>query len=224
MHSSAFSLAEGAYLVVGDSGAGKSTTAVALARLLPGSGWMGNDRIHLDRHGDGYEVTPCPLPLAVNKGSLDVMGVTDFSSWPVRDGIPGSDSDWDQYLGEDKLKLSSREVSRFLGVRVVPKKPLAGVILPRVDLGSDYLLKDASRAHAEEVITRNCLSLEDNLNGEDWLQVPVRTGGQPASLSEFIDYLTRIPVLRCSLGEASHVSRLAESLPELLSTNKGFLR
>ncbi|UQX03564.1 hypothetical protein [Streptomyces sp. RerS4] len=209
LHSSAFVHDDGAYLVIGDSGAGKSTTAIALARLLPASGWMGNDRMHLDRRAQGYGVTACPLPLAINKGSLDVMGVTDFASWSVRAGLPAEGSDWDRFQGEDKLKLSSREVGRYLGVRVVPQAPLAGVILPRVDLTAGYSFDPASPAHAAEVITRNCFSLDDNLYGEDWLDVPVRRRAAPPSLDAFLEHLAKLPVLRCSVGSAADVTRLA---------------
>ncbi|GGZ61806.1 hypothetical protein AB0P12_20970 [Streptomyces subrutilus] len=209
LHSSAFVHDDGAYLVIGDSGAGKSTTAIALARLLPSAGWMGNDRMHLDQRGPGYQVTACPLPLAINKGSLDVMGVTDFGSWSVRAGFPPAGSDWDRFQGEDKLKLSSQEVGRYLGVRVVPHAPLAGVILPRVDRAAGYRLAAASPAHAADVITRNCFSLDDNLYGEDWLDVPVRRRAAPPSVGAFLEHLAKLPVLRCSVGSAADVARLA---------------
>ncbi|MEU8778389.1 hypothetical protein [Streptomyces sp. NPDC048606] len=209
LHSSAFVHDEGAYLVIGDSGAGKSTTSIALARLLPSSGWMGNDRMHLDRNGQGYGVTACPLPLAVNKGTLDVLGVTDFASWPVRAGLPAADSDWDRFHGEDKLKLSSREVAHHLGVRVVPHAPLAGVILPRVDREAGYSFGPADPAHTADVVTRNCFSLDDNLYGEDWLEVPVRHTAAPPSLDAFLEHLTKLPVLRCSVGSAADVASLA---------------
>ncbi|MCD9195204.1 hypothetical protein [Streptomyces albireticuli] len=213
LHSSAFVHDGGAYLVIGDSGAGKSTTAVALARLLPSSGWMGNDRMHLDRRPEGhrgYRVTACPLPLAVNKGSLDVMGVTDFASWSVRAGFPPPGSDWDRFHGEDKLKLSSQEVNRYLGVRVVPNAPLAGVLLPRVDLMAGYALEPSSPGHAAEVIRRNCFSLDDNLYGEDWLDVPTRRRAEPPSIDAFLEHLAELPVLRCSVGGASDLAKLAD--------------
>lgn len=209
LHSSAFVHDDGAYLVIGDSGAGKSTTAIALARLLPSSGWMGNDRMHLDQRAEGYQVTACPLPLAINKGSLDVMGVTDFGSWSVRAGFPPEGSDWDRFQGEDKLKLSSAEVGRYLGVRVAANAPLAGVILPRVERTAGYSLAPASPAHAAEVITRNCFSLDDNLYGEDWLDVPVRRRAAPPSLDSFLEHLVKLPVLRCSVGSAADLSSLA---------------
>ncbi|WP_392896086.1 hypothetical protein [Streptomyces sp. LN699] len=218
LHSSAFVYDDGAYLVIGDSGAGKSTTAIALARLLPSAGWMGNDRMHLDRRGQGYQVTACPLPLAVNKGSLDVMGITDFGSWSVRAGFPQAGSDWDRFQGEDKLKLSSQEVGRYLGVRVVPNAPLAGVILPRVDREADYSLAPASAAHATEVITRNCFSLDDNLYGEDWLNVPVRRRAAPPSIDAFLEHLAKLPVLRCSVGSAADVARLAADFEDRVRT------
>ncbi|MGJ5830715.1 hypothetical protein [Streptomyces ossamyceticus] len=210
LHSSAFVHAGGAYLVIGDSGAGKSTTAVALARLLPDAGWMGNDRMHLDRRAEDYEVTACPLPLAINKGSLDVMGITDFASWPVRAGFPPPGSDWDRLHGEDKLKLSSREVHRHLGVPVVPHSELAGVVLPTVDLTADYAFATADPDHTAEVVRRNCFSLDDNLYGEDWLGVPVHDRAEPPSLDVFLTDLGKLPVLRCTLTGASDVSRLAD--------------
>nr|WP_103528510.1 hypothetical protein [Streptomyces sp. SM12] len=212
LHSSAFVHDDGAHLVIGDSGAGKSTTAVALARLLPGGGWMGNDRIHLDRAADDYTVTACPLPLAINKGSLDVMGIADFADWPVRAGFPPPGSDWDQLHGEDKLKLSSREVHRHLGVPVVPRAALAGVILPRIDLTASYRSEPADPAHTAEVVRRNCFSLEDNLYGEDWLGVPVRSRSEPPSVDDFLAHLAKLPVLRCTLSGADDVTRLAGDL------------
>lgn len=210
LHSSAFVFEGGSYLVIGDSGAGKSTTAIALARLLPSSGWMGNDRMHLDLRDGNYRATACPLPLAINKGSLDVMGVTDFENWSVRAGLPLPGSDWDQLHGEDKLKLSSQEVSRHLGVRVVPSAPLAGVILPRIDLDAQYFVEPATPEHTAEVIRRNCFSLDDNLFGEDWLGVRVSRRTEPPSLDAFLEHLAQLPVLRCSLGSATDVTKLAD--------------
>ncbi|WP_267242644.1 hypothetical protein [Streptomyces sp. PR69] len=223
LHSSAFVQDDGAYLVIGDSGAGKSTTAIALARLLPSAGWMGNDRMHLEEQarGDqtqGYQVTACPLPLAVNKGSLDVMGVTDFGSWSVRAGFPPPESDWDRFHGEDKLKLSSQEVSRYLGVRVVPNATLAGVILPRVDLTAGYSLEPATPGYTAEVIKRNCFSLDDNLYGEDWLNVPTRRRAAPPPIDAFLDHLTKLPVLRCSVGSAADVAKLADGFLDAVRT------
>ncbi|MEW2289174.1 hypothetical protein [Streptomyces sp. NPDC047841] len=216
LHSSAFAYEDGAYLVIGDSGAGKSTTAIALARLLPSAGWMGNDRMHLDRRDGGYRVTACPLPLAVNKGSLDVMGVTGFESWPVRAGLPKPGSDWDQFQGEDKLKLSSREVREHLGVRVVPSMPLAGVILPRVDLQAEYSLEPSAPDHTAEVVTRNCFSLDDNLFGENWLRVAVEQRVEPPSVTGFLEHIARLPVLRATVGGPADVARLAEDFRALV--------
>ncbi|MET7641172.1 hypothetical protein [Streptomyces sp. NPDC005438] len=214
LHSSGFVMDGSAYLVIGDSGAGKSTTAVALSRLLPQAGWIGNDRIHLERVESRYEVTACPLPLAVNKGSLDVMGVTDFATWKPRAGLPPEGSDWDQFCGEDKLKLSCREVTRYLGVRVVPNAPLAGVLLPRIDPEGEYHLEPASPEHVADVVGRNCFSVDDNLYGEDWLKVPVPRRLAPPTVDEFLGHIAELPVLRCSMGDARDLAKLADELPQ----------
>ncbi|MFG3015661.1 hypothetical protein ACGFZB_35510 [Streptomyces cinerochromogenes] len=210
MHSSAFVFEGGAYLVIGDSGAGKSTTAIALSRLLPSAGWMGNDRIHLDWQAGYYSVTACPLPLGINKGSLDVMGVTGFEDWSVRAGHPGPESDWDQFRGEDKLKLSSREVSRYLGVPVTANATLAGVILPQVDLDAEYFLEPATLDHAALVLGRNCFSIEDSLYGADWLGVSVGQQVAPPSIDTFLGSIVGLPLLRCSVGTAADVLKLAD--------------
>ncbi|GAB2640147.1 hypothetical protein [Nocardia goodfellowii] len=208
LHSSAFVFGGRAYLVIGDSGAGKSTTAIALARLLPEGGWMGNDRMHLDLSNDHYRVTACPLPLAINKGSLDVMGVTDFHEWSVRAGFPHPGSDWDKFNGEDKLKLSSLEVKRYLDVPVVPEAELAGVILPRVDRAADYFCEPAKPDQVAGIVERNCFSLDDNLYGEDWLEISGTSHIAPPSIHEFLDHIAILPVLSCSIGNADHVARL----------------
>lgn len=216
LHSSAFVFGEGAYLVIGDSGAGKSTTAIALARLLSPSGWMGNDRIHLNREGSHYRVTACPLPLAVNKGSLDVMGVTDFGTWSLHAEFPQPGSDWDQFMGEDKLKISSREVERYLKVRVIPEAVLAGVIFPQVNPQSPYAVELATPEHAADVIQRNCFSVDDNLYGEDWLGVAINHRPAPPSLEKFLESIADLPLLKCSVGSGADLSKLAADLERMV--------
>ncbi|MCO1580274.1 hypothetical protein M8C13_31410 [Crossiella sp. SN42] len=209
LHSSAFTHDGGAYLVIGDSGAGKSTTAIALARLLSLAGWMGNDRMHLDREGAQYRATACPLPLAINKGSLDVMGVTDFQGWTLHAGFPAAGSDWDRFMGEDKLKMSTREVERYLEVPIVPEAPLAGVLFPRVDPSAPYAFGEASLEHAADVLSRNCFSVDDNLQGEDWLGVTGADPVAPPTLEAFLADIAKLPLLRSSVGNAADVTRLA---------------
>ncbi len=210
LHSSAFVYGQRAYLVIGDSGAGKSTTAVALARLLRGAAWMGNDRMHLDRVDEHYRVTACPLPLAINKGSLDAMGITDYGAWSLHAGLPRRGSDWDQFMGEDKMKLSSREVERYLGVPVSALAPLAGVIFPQIDRDRPYSCGPADLAHAGAVIGRNCFSADDNLYGQDWLEIPVAHRSEPPSLASFLDHISGLLLLRCSVGSGAGVARLAD--------------
>jgi energy-coupling factor transporter ATP-binding protein EcfA2 len=217
VHASAFVFDGRAYLVIGDSAAGKSTTAVALARLLPRSGWMGNDRMHLTDEGEHYRVMACPLPLAINKGSLDVMGVTDWEAWSLHAGFPPPGSDWDRFMGEDKLKLSSREVERYLGVRVVPEATLAGAIFPRVDPGAPYAVEPVTHELAADVIGRNCFSLDDNLYGEDWLDVPLDRDVDPPSLETFLAHIACLPLLKCTLGGGADVARLAADFERAVS-------
>ncbi|SCL20808.1 hypothetical protein GA0074692_0990 [Micromonospora pallida] len=212
LHSSALVYAGCGWLVVGDSGAGKSTTAIALARLLPSAGWMGNDRMHVDRADGFYRLTACPLPLAINKGSLDVMGIAGFEDWNLRAGMPGPESDWDRFHGEDKMKLSCREVTRYLGVPVISHAPLGGVILPRVDPTAAYYCERSTLEYAAEVIGRNCFSRDDNLYGEDWLRVPVSRRTDPPSLEVFLENIAELPLLRCSVGSAADLASLAGEL------------
>jgi hypothetical protein len=218
MHSAAFVYEGAAYLVIGDSGAGKSTTAIALARLLDNAAWMGNDRMHLDLSDGRYRVTACPLPLAVNKGSLDVMGIHDIADWKLHAGFPKPGSDWDQHMGEDKLKMSSQEVEKYLGVRVQAEATLAGIILPQVTLGATYETVTAPREHAVAVMTRNCLSADDNLYGEDWLAITAAPTIDPPSIEAFLDAIEGVSLLRCSIGGAADVAKLAADVRAVLAT------
>ncbi len=212
LHASALVHRGHGYLVIGDSGAGKSTTSIALARLLPSAGWMGNDRMHADRVDGTYRLTACPLPLGVNKGTLDLIGATGFDSWDVRAGIPGPETDWDRFQGEDKLKLSCNEVARYLQVAVIPEAPIGGIILPRVNRAAGYHCEPADLDYAAEVIERNCFSVDEKLYGDDWLRVPVPEAERPPSIREFLEDVARLPLLRCSVGNADHLSLLANDL------------
>lgn len=212
VHSAAFALGDDAYLVVGDSGAGKSTTAIGLARLLEGAGWIGNDRIHLDADADGFEVTACPVALSVNKGTLDAIGVTGADSWVLQAGHPGPGSDWDQFMGEDKLRVSPREVERYLDVQVVASARLAGIIFPRVDRQAGFSFGLADDAFAFQTLERNYRSLNDNLFGEDWLGITPGPAVAPPSAKALLRELSRVPLLRCTFGNGDDLARLATEL------------
>lgn len=213
LHASAFTFEDRAFLVIGDSGAGKSTTAIALARLLDPAQWIGNDRIHVTDRDGALLVTACPLPLAVNKGSLDVMGIRDFPSWSLHAGHPPAGSDWDQLHGEDKMKLSNGEVERFLGVSVAAHGKLYGVVFPRIDPAGTFHVEDATDELAADIVGRNCFSRDDNLySATDWIgaNTPVLSGG--LTLAGFLARTAKLPRLRCTLTGADDIARLGREI------------
>lgn len=216
LHASGFQYREKAYLAVGDSGAGKSTLGIVLPSLLDAAAWIGNDRIHLDAVSGGYRVTSCPLPLAVNKQSMDLLGMTDYLHWDLQAPVPSPESDWDEFMGESKIRLSSAEVERWLGVSITAAAPLGGVIFPQVRLECSYQFSTIARADAEPILRRNCFSLYDNLFGEDWLAIGKQAPTGTESFSQFMRDIDNVPLFRCSLGNREHLNQLSVDLQKAL--------
>jgi hypothetical protein len=220
LHSSAFQLNGRAYLAIGDSGSGKTTVSVAVPRVLQRGCWIGNDRIHLDQLAGEYNVSACPLSLATNKGTLEILGLNDYREWNLHDAVPDDSTDWAEYNGEIKLKLSPREVEQHFGVRVAPSAPLGGIILPQVDFARSLSLSRISASAARPVIIRNCLSINDNMYGEDWLALQHSWPNAARLLDQFLASLERIPLFQCVTSRQSDVVPLVQALADTLESRR----
>lgn len=193
-HASSFRLDGRAYLVIGDAGAGKSTLSVAMARFADDGAWIGNDRAYVDLSGAEMYTTACPLPLAVNKGSLLALEVDGWREWPLLEPVPDDSTDWAEYDGDAKMKLSPREVDRFLGARVCEGAPLGGVVFPTIGReGAPMKCEPTVLAAHQDVLRRNCLALHDNLYPEDWLGVRRHAHDVEAAFAEFLARASALP-------------------------------
>lgn len=217
LHSSAFEVGGRAYLAIGDSGSGKTTLSMAVARLLGRGGWIGNDRIHVDPQRDTYLVSACPLSLAANKGTLEILDLRDYREWDLHNAVPDDSTDWAEYNGEIKLKISPREIERHLGISTVAAAPLGGIVLPRIDFGGSLSLSSVTAAAARPIILRNCLSIADNLYGEDWLGLQDARPDPLALLDRFLAHIDTVPILQCTTSRPSDVAPLVQQLAERLA-------
>lgn len=220
MHASAFTYNGLAYLAVGDSGAGKTTLAVAFPRIFGSGAWIGNDRIHLDPGSNGYDVCACPLSLATNKGTLLALHLNDYEDWDLHSTVPDSNSDWGDYNGEEKLKVSPAEVEQYFGVEVSAHAPLGGVILPSFDATGMPSVKVADRTMAKEVLQRNCLSIDDNMYGEDWLGLRTKSSVPFEVFGKFLTYLDKLPVLTCTTTRPEDLQSVVTGLVDLLQIQR----
>ncbi|MGH3934369.1 MAG: hypothetical protein ACRDS1_05240 [Pseudonocardiaceae bacterium] len=85
LHASAVVRDERAVLAFGNKGAGKTTTALLLARH---SGWelVANDRIFVRTGPSGVQILPWPAAAAIGLGLLDALGLYDLARDRIRAG------------------------------------------------------------------------------------------------------------------------------------------
>ncbi len=85
LHASAVARHGRAVLTFGSKGAGKTTTALLLARHC---GWelLANDRIFVRADPGGVQILPWPAAAAIGLGLLDALGLYDLASDRVRAG------------------------------------------------------------------------------------------------------------------------------------------
>jgi energy-coupling factor transporter ATP-binding protein EcfA2 len=228
LHASAFVFDGRAYLVIGDAGAGKSTFSLAAAYFYPRAAWLGNDRIHVSA-APPHVVRACPMPLAINKGTLEVLGIRDFAAWKTAEAVPSDHTDWASFDGSTKWKLAPREVQKFFGVELAVTAPLGGMIFPRVRFDSAYSVKEASLSEMENVLERNCFSLRDTLYADDWLGVRPATSGWRPILRRLVQDLQGLPVFTVTTTRPEDTRRAVEAVlracadgiaPERLATER----
>jgi hypothetical protein len=216
LHAASFVYKGSAFLLLGDAGSGKSTLSVAIPRVLGAGAWLGNDRAHLDGSPHGYITTACPLPLAINKGTLQALRIADYASWHLYSAIPEDDTGWDKYDGDVKLKLSPAEVERYMGIPVATTAPLGGIILPSIRFDGTFSFRQCSVAEALHVIRRNCLSLVDNLYGDDWLRIGTRVEDVEHALSRLVQACERLPLFSATMTRPEDTIAVAEVFGKMM--------
>ncbi|MEV6780384.1 hypothetical protein [Streptomyces syringium] len=160
-------------LTLGDKGAGKTTTALLLAR----AGWqlLANDRVFIRPDGDRLLVLPWPSAAAIGLGLLDALGWYD----QVRDRVQRGErlhptqhrkvTDalhsgsrvplWKESGKELKPQFFPDQLATWLGLTLATEGHAARILLPRITPGAEpAVLNEDRRVRAGDFFT---VSTED---------------------------------------------------------------
>ncbi len=155
-------------MIVGNSGAGKSTMALTLCKYY-GFNYISNDRIMVNIHENGtISAVPVIFPIRINYGSLITLGVEEkFSEWKLKLPKPNEDSDWKNYNGDKKLSILPKELEKYLNIKLSSETNLVAVLFP--ELVKDDDLIDVREEGKLDILKNNCYSPNDPHFIEDWL-------------------------------------------------------
>ncbi|MEU3751171.1 NAD(P)-binding domain-containing protein [Streptomyces olivoreticuli] len=146
-------------LTLGDKGAGKTTTALLLAR----AGWqlLANDRVFIRPDGDHLRVLPWPSAAAIGLGLLDALGWYDQVRERVQRGEQlhptqhrkvtdalhsGSRTPlWRESGKELKPQFFPDQLGTWLGLTLATEGQAARILFPRITPGADPALLDEDR-------------------------------------------------------------------------------
>lgn len=188
-------------LTLGDKGAGKTTTALLLARQ--GWGLLANDRVFARTEADGtVKVLPWPSAAAIGLGLLDATGLYNQVREKVLAGeqlhptqhpsvtealIDGRREPlWKPSGKELKPQFFPDQLSTWLGLTLATEATAAGLLFPTVNREASPALLDADRALTEaDVFT----STTEDRYPDIFQLTPAAT---PAA-SELVDQLGRLP-------------------------------
>lgn len=164
LHASAATQNGDAVLALGDKGAGKTTTALLLARA--GWGLLANDRVFVRPEGDGrVRVLPWPSAAAIGLGLLDATGLY----YPVREKVlageqfhptqhpkvTGALRDgrreplWREDGKELKPQFFPDQLSTWLGLTLSTSATAAGLLFPAVNPEATPALVEGDRGVTE---------------------------------------------------------------------------
>ncbi|MEV0446123.1 hypothetical protein AB0I84_32840 [Streptomyces spectabilis] len=164
LHASAAVRDGQAVLTIGDKGAGKTTTALLLAR----AGWqlLANDRVFVRPDGDHVRVLPWPSAAAIGLGLLDALDLYDSVRERTQRGEllhPTQDQRvtdalaagrrkplWNQAGKELKPQFFPDQLAGWLGLTLADEAIAARLVYPRItpatapaELGDDRPLTEA---------------------------------------------------------------------------------
>ncbi|MFI1256845.1 hypothetical protein ACH4U6_24145 [Streptomyces netropsis] len=155
-------------LTLGDKGAGKTTTALLLAR----AGWqlLANDRAFIRPDGDRLRVLPWPSAAAIGLGLLDALGWYDQVRERVQRGErlhptqhqkvtdalhSGSRTPlWKESGKELKPQFFPDQLATWLGLTLATEGHAARILFPRITPGAELsLLNEDRRVRAGDFFT-----------------------------------------------------------------------
>jgi hypothetical protein len=218
LHASAAAINGRGVLIVGDSGAGKSSLALAIATSSKGA-FLSNDRTMIAAtSANTLKAIAMPGPIRLNGGTLDALGLNHAREWVLARPKPDRGSDWKEFHGAKKLQILPAEWYKQTGTPLSSEMPVDLVIFPEVMPNSndiEVLSLDASRTR--EQLAAQCMSPRDNVYVCDWLGIRDSTAAtERRHVANLLDLLQRGPALRIRFGTGVQYSTLADKVRECL--------
>ncbi|WP_329217987.1 hypothetical protein OG352_17445 [Streptomyces sp. NBC_01485] len=212
LHASAVVREGGVVLTFGQKGAGKTTTALALANRY-GWGLLANDRVFVrPNETGGVDVLPWPSAAALGLGLLDALNWFEIArerlqggeqlhptqSRRVTDALLAGDREplWENGK-ELKVQVFPDQFERWFSVPLATGGEAAALVFPRIEVGADPAEEDSYRS----------LSGGDFMSGETEDRYPdvfalarVDGGGTEESRHEVAHRLAELPHHSVVLG------------------------
>lgn len=211
LHASAADLDGRTVAIVGDSGAGKTTMALALAAR---NGWrfLGNDRlmVRLDPHDGSLRAVALPCPIRVNAGTLRGLAINGAHNWELTRPKPAKDSDWSQFRGATKLNILPCEWRESTGTDLSAAGRLAAVLLPTPELdGTD--IQTIARPDPTAPIAAQCMSPDDPVYVDDWMdRRTIGTARIRANARLVVAAMAALPTLSVRFGTTLALTTVAD--------------
>lgn len=213
LHAACVDTPAGAYLLLGQKGAGKTTTSLTLA-----SAWkaplVANDRCLVRVIDDRIEVLPWPGSISLGFGLLRELGWFDTVSEAVRNGHPqhpfqdpaatekllsGSRSaEFADNGREIKAEIMPHDLTEWFGIETGRSAQVSGVLFPRVRPDSRQRIERVSEgreAFVEHVLESESSGYPDYLD----MRHPL-TELAMARRAALLDRLSGVPQARVHLG------------------------
>lgn len=171
-HASTVELNGKGILIIGNSGAGKTTLALSLCQHHKAK-FIANDRIALKLDNNG-ELLAIPFSCAarLNYGTLKTLNAeNDYTKWTLTNNIPSENSDWKTFNGDKKLHILPKELKDELNIDVKGDTKIHCVIYPKYvsEFGEPEIIN--VNESISDLLTANCYTPEDPDFANDWLNI-----------------------------------------------------
>ncbi|MBD0688410.1 hypothetical protein [Streptomyces sp. CBMA123] len=202
LHASAATLDGRGILIVGDSGAGKSSLALALS-AAQGGAFLSNDRTMVTTEADAApRAVAMPGPIRLNGGTLQALGFENARQWNLTRPKPATDTDWQTFHGASKLHILPVEWHERTGTPLTPDATVDLIVFPQIVQDTEELqLQPARSGPARELLAAQCMSPGDDVYVQDWLGIRTSTTDRLAGHgAHVLDTLAGRPTLRLRFG------------------------
>ncbi|MEU9074370.1 hypothetical protein AB0D22_06780 [Kitasatospora sp. NPDC048538] len=214
LHASAATLDGRGILIVGDSGAGKSSLALALA-AAQGGAFLSNDRTMITTESDANpRAVAMPGPIRLNGGTLQALGFAGARQWDLTRPKPATGTDWQNFHGTSKLHILPAEWHERTDAPLTPDATVDLIVFPRIVQDAEDLHLQAARSGpARELLAAQCMSPGDDVYVQDWLGIRTSTPGRLADYgARVLDALAGRPALSLRFGTRTPYAAVVAAL------------